>query len=48
MFAAAGSHVVALHRSRIGGLSLDGLPSGQWRALEASDLEVLFGRGAAA
>lgn len=48
MFAAAGNHVVALHRSRIGGLSLDGLPSGQWRALEASDLEVLFGRGAAA
>ncbi|MGV7175213.1 pseudouridine synthase [Xanthomonas axonopodis] len=48
MFAAAGNHVVALHRSRIGGLSLDGLSSGQWRALEANDLEVLFSRGAPA
>lgn len=43
MFAAVGNHVDALHRSRIGGLGLDDLPSGQWRALDAADLERLFG-----
>ena len=42
MFAAVGNHVNALHRSRIGGLSLQELPSGQWRTLGAHDLEVLF------
>ncbi|MGJ7903971.1 pseudouridine synthase [Lysobacter sp. 1R34A] len=42
MFAAVGNHVEALHRSRIGGLSLGDLPSGQWRTLDASDLETLF------
>lgn len=42
MFAAVGNHVNALHRSRIGGLSLQDLPSGQWRTLGAHDLEVLF------
>ncbi|MBX9401593.1 pseudouridine synthase [Lysobacter sp. BMK333-48F3] len=42
MFAAVGNHVNALHRSRIGGLSLQDLPSGQWRTLDAHDLEVLF------
>ncbi|MFA1750827.1 pseudouridine synthase [Xanthomonas campestris] len=45
MFAAAGNHVVALHRSRIGGLSLDGLDAGHWRPLGPEDLHVLFGRG---
>ena len=48
MFAAAGNHVVALHRSRIGGLSLDGLDAGQWRTVGPEDLDVLFGRGDAA
>ncbi len=43
MFAAVGNHVHALHRSRIGGLSLDDLPSGQWRALDAADVARLFG-----
>ena len=43
MFAAVGNHVDALHRSRIGGLTLGELPVGEWRALDASDLEVLFG-----
>ena len=43
MFAAVGNHVEALHRSRIGGLGLDDLASGQWRALDAADLERLFG-----
>jgi len=43
MFAAVGNHVDALHRSRIGGLALDELPAGQWRLLDAGDLETLFG-----
>jgi len=42
MFAAVGNHVEALHRSRIGGLGLDGLGPGEWRALDAGDLERLF------
>ncbi|KAB7769956.1 pseudouridine synthase [Xanthomonas maliensis] len=44
MFAATGNHVAALHRSRIGGLALEDLPAGQWRALQASDLAILFGQ----
>lgn len=43
MFAAVGNHVEALHRSRVGGLALDGLPAGEWRVLGAGDLELLFG-----
>ncbi|KAF1712564.1 16S rRNA pseudouridine(516) synthase [Pseudoxanthomonas kalamensis DSM 18571] len=42
MFAAVGNHVLALHRSRVGGLALDGLPEGQWRLLEPADRERLF------
>ncbi|NDK40067.1 pseudouridine synthase [Pseudoxanthomonas gei] len=42
MFAAVGNHVAALHRSRIGGLALGGLPSGQWRALDEADRAALF------
>jgi 16S rRNA pseudouridine516 synthase len=42
MFAAAGNHVETLHRSRIGGLALDGLATGSWRALDADDLARLF------
>lgn len=42
MFAAVGNRVAALHRARIGGLSLQDLPSGQWRALDSTDLETLF------
>lgn len=42
MFGAMGNRVTALHRERIGGLSLGDLPSGQWRALCAADLETLF------
>lgn len=45
MFAAVGNHVEALHRPRIGGLDLGGLPAGQWRALGAQDLEALFAGG---
>jgi 16S rRNA pseudouridine516 synthase len=43
MFAAAGNHVAALHRSRVGGLGLGDLPEGQWRVLDAADLAQLFG-----
>jgi 16S rRNA pseudouridine516 synthase len=46
MFAAVGNHVEALHRSRIGGLGLDDLPSGQWRMLQPGDIERLFGAAA--
>ncbi|CBA17402.1 rRNA pseudouridine synthase [Xanthomonas albilineans] len=42
MFAAVGNHVLALHRSRIGGLALDALPAGQWRALEPMELAQVF------
>jgi len=47
MFAAVGNHVQALHRSRIGGLELDGLAPGQWRVLDGTDLQRLFANGAA-
>jgi len=42
MFAAVGNHVQALHRDQIGGLALDHLSVGQWRALDAHDLASLF------
>lgn len=42
MFAAVGNHVTALHRSRVGGLGLEGLPEGQWRMLEQDGLDRLF------
>jgi 16S rRNA pseudouridine516 synthase len=45
MFAATGNHVEALHRSRIGGLTLDDLAPGQWRALDDADLQRLFSGG---
>ena len=43
MFAAVGNHVQTLHRSRIGGLGLGDLAPGQWRTLDGSDLQALFG-----
>jgi 16S rRNA pseudouridine516 synthase len=42
MFAAVGNHVEALHRSRIGGLELAGLPAGEWRILGQGDRVELF------
>jgi 16S rRNA pseudouridine516 synthase len=42
MFAAVGNHVVALHRSRIGGLGLGDLAPGTWRVVDAADIEALF------
>lgn len=43
MFAAVGNHVEALHRPRIGALDLGGLPAGQWRMLDAGDVDAIFG-----
>ena len=37
MFAATGNHVVALHRSRVGGLDLGDLAPGEWRALDDTE-----------
>jgi 16S rRNA pseudouridine516 synthase len=42
MFAAVGNHVQALHRVRIGGLSLDGLEAGKWRLLSEAERARLF------
>ncbi len=42
MFAATGNRVDKLHRAAIGGLSLNGLEAGQWRALSADDLARLW------
>ena len=45
MFAAVGNHVQTLHRARLGGLDLEDLQPGQWRYLDAADIDRLFGRG---
>ncbi len=42
MFAAIGNHVEALHRSRIGGLTLGTLEIGKWRPLDSADVANLF------
>ena len=42
MFAAVGNHVEALHRSRIGGLALDGLGPDAWRILDDAERAQLF------
>ena len=44
MFAAVGNHVETLHRSGVGGLSLQGQPSAAWRVLDPADIEQLFTR----
>jgi 23S rRNA pseudouridine2605 synthase len=41
MLAAVGHPVTRLHRSRYGGLTLEGLEPGQWRELEPSEVERL-------
>ena len=43
MFAAVGNHVVTLERIALGGLTLDGLPPGEWRLLGPADVYRLFG-----
>jgi 16S rRNA pseudouridine516 synthase len=42
MFAAVGNHVAALHRSRVGGLDLGDLPSGEWTRLDEAARTALF------
>jgi len=42
MFAAVGNHVDALHRERVGGLTLGDLPEGAWRLLDDADRKQLF------
>ena len=43
MFAAVGNHVEALHRSQIGGLTLGDLMVAEWRLLDDTDRQRLFG-----
>lgn len=44
MFAALGNHVAALHRDRVGGLTLpDDLAVGQFRVLDANQTDLIFG-----
>lgn len=40
MFAAVGNHVTALHRSRIGKLTLEDLKSGEYRFIELDELSI--------
>lgn len=43
MFAAVGNHVEALHRERMGGLSLpDDLAPGDWRLMTAAEIDLIF------
>ncbi len=43
MFAAVGNHVEALHRERVGALTLpDDLPPGEWRLLTAEEVDLIF------
>lgn len=43
MFAAAGNHVEALHRERVGGLALpDDLGPGEWRLLDSAEIDAIF------
>jgi 16S rRNA pseudouridine516 synthase len=42
MFAATGNRVETLCRVSVGGLALDDLPSGTWRALAAAEVERIF------
>ena len=45
MFAAAGNHVETLRRISMGDLVLGELPLGEWRALEAADVALIFQGG---
>lgn len=46
MFAALGNHVEALHRSRVGGLTLGDLAAGHWRALDAAQIRLVIDQAA--
>lgn len=43
MFAAAGNHVETLQRISVGRLTLGELPLGEWRALDADEVALIFG-----
>ncbi|MGY3038477.1 16S rRNA pseudouridine516 synthase [Rhodanobacter sp. TND4EL1] len=42
MFAATGNHVETLQRISVGGLMLGDLPLGEWRALDADEVALIF------
>ncbi|MTI18876.1 rRNA pseudouridine synthase [Rhodobacteraceae bacterium RKSG542] len=42
MFAAIGNHVNALHRSKVGNLTLDGVEEGTYKILSAEEIEKVF------
>ncbi|MEC8307158.1 MAG: pseudouridine synthase [Chlamydiota bacterium] len=42
MIRAAGLSLLMLHRIRVGGLHLGGIPEGQWRQLQAGEERVIF------
>jgi 16S rRNA pseudouridine516 synthase len=42
MFAAVGNHVETLQRISVGGLTLGTLPPGEWRALAADEVALIF------
>jgi len=42
MFAAAGNHVETLRRISVGGLTLGELPLGEWRAIDAGEVALIF------
>ncbi|MEF3046974.1 pseudouridine synthase [Pseudotabrizicola sp. L79] len=43
MFAATGNHVEALHRERLGGLSLpEGMAFGEWKLLDQEEIALIF------
>ena len=42
MFAAVGNHVETLHRCAVGGLVLGSQPEGQWRVLDAAEVQAIF------
>jgi 16S rRNA pseudouridine516 synthase len=42
MFAATGNHVETLQRTAIGQLQVEGLPPGEWRQLDPSDIARIF------
>jgi 16S rRNA pseudouridine516 synthase len=42
MFAAAGNHVETLQRISVGGLTLGELPLGEWRAIDADEVALIF------
>src|SRR5690606_18588745 len=43
MFGALGNRVEALHRSRVGGLTLEGLAPGEWKVLGPGEVARVFG-----